>query len=491
MLHLMIENLGVCPPQGFTLFGATTKRYIDDPRMIGNKGSGNKHSTCLLLRASINPVVFCGSQKLSFFTKTEVIKGVGRTTETQRVCVRYGGKTDEGRSITREEELSASLDYGTADWPDICLALREYVSNALDACFEQGMDVPKAVKHVRVEVVDENQVRAKAGHTRVFVPLVPDVQRFRNELGKWFLHFSEPHLVDQAILPKAGRNLVVNGKARNVACIYRRGVFVREWNASDTPSLFDYNLNNLRLNESRVATDPDIKYACGDAICGASKEQLATVFRALAAKETFWEAQFDGYTLSSDYEEDEVKKERAANWQAAFAAVAGENGVLMSGGQAAVVVDMVTHKGYTPLVTAAEGWVRAAGTRGIKGDLAVLTEDDRVGRTYSEATPAVKAALDFAWQICVTLRCTNGLPKPAVRCFYEPMVGESQTFGRVVKSEVLIHTEIAGAVTDFLKWVMVEEVGHYITGATDMSRDFQTFFIRGFTKLATMLCEKS
>ena len=56
---------------------------------------------------------------------------------------------------------------------------------------------------MKIEVVDDAQVRAKPGYTRVFVPLTPEVLQFYNDLGKWFLHFSEPESLDKAILPEA------------------------------------------------------------------------------------------------------------------------------------------------------------------------------------------------------------------------------------------------------------------------------------------------
>ena len=80
-----------------------------------------------------------------------------------------------------------------------------------------------------------------------------EVFAFYENLGKWFLHFSEPDSLSKAILPKKNRNL----GDRKTAVIYRRGVRVREWSAFDTESLFDYNLNGLSLDEARKASRTD------------------------------------------------------------------------------------------------------------------------------------------------------------------------------------------------------------------------------------------
>jgi len=50
-------------------------------------------------------------------------------------------------------------------------------------------------KNVVIEVVGEEKVRAKANHTRVFIPLNEEVLKFYNNIGKWFLHFSEPKFI--------------------------------------------------------------------------------------------------------------------------------------------------------------------------------------------------------------------------------------------------------------------------------------------------------
>ena len=65
---------------------------------------------------------------------------------------------------------------------------------------------------------------------------------------------------------------------RKAAVIYRRGVRVREFESSDQESLFDYNLNDLTIDESRKASDWDVKHHCGKALANADKEILAMLF---------------------------------------------------------------------------------------------------------------------------------------------------------------------------------------------------------------------
>lgn len=500
-LYLKIENPGVAPPEAFTLFGATTKRYTQNPLIIGTFGSGNKHSTCLLLRESLNPVIFCGNLKLSFYTKPRNVVGVtGKATEHRQVCVRYGGKDAGGGSRSGEEELSVTLDYGTHDWHSMSLALREYVSNALDAYFEQFVqpddykDRAKLAAHVRavrkavkLEVVEENQVRAAKGGqtTRVFVPFTQQVQEWYGKLGTWFLHFSEPDNVVEPILGKRNRNQ--SETLRPV--IYRRGVWVREITSTRLESLYDYNLADLQLNESRTFDDWNARYEIARQLSGADAVFLVPLFRALKERRLVWERCLEKYGLTCDLGTDAAEDERRKrNWQVAFEAVAGENGVLVTKEATGAVESAVVGKGFVPVVAdEAPGLLEAAQTLGIKTDAVVLTEDDKAQRTFSEATPEVRAALDWCWDVLVRLDMTNGKEKPPCGCFYEPVREGSQTWGLYREGKCLIHTDIAGGDVEFLRVAMMEEVAHHVTGATDFSRDFQTFLVR----LAVALARRS
>ena len=61
--------------------------------------------------------------------------------------------------------------------------------------------------------------------------------------------------ITSTILTKKSRNLDPDC---HTAVIYRRGVRVREIDQYSSESLFDYNLNDLRVDESRNVDD----YAC-------------------------------------------------------------------------------------------------------------------------------------------------------------------------------------------------------------------------------------
>jgi hypothetical protein len=343
---------------------------------------------------------------------------------------------------------------------------------------------------VKIEIVNEVQVRAKSGYTRVFVPLNSEVLDLYNNLGKWFLHFSEPKSLDKAILPKSNRNL----GDRKAAVIYRRGVRVREFKSSETESLFDYNLDDLRIDESRQASDWDVKHGAGKALADADKTTLAILFdRLLNSDRLAWEFGFDHYSLQPSYGDgtDAVAR-RQKNWQEAFSQVAGGDAVLTGEG----TVDQLERKGFTPVV-APENLVSAAASYGVQTSATVLSVDELSGREITAATVDAQAAVDFIWDLLAEIGLTNGKQKPPVRCFTSILDGGTMLNGYYRDGEVFINRDLAGdaslvagcqALSDRLVKVALEELSHFISGSTDNSRDFQDYLLEVAVKLARHGC---
>jgi hypothetical protein len=485
--YLKIENVGVCPPEGFTVLGVSLADTSQNQGVIGQFGSGNKHAVAVLLRNELSPVVFAGNLKLEFGTRPQVVADTQATKEFARVVVKYGGTDATGTSRTSTEDLGFVLDYGRHDWNEVALALREFVSNSIDRSIRELGDWSS----VKIEIVDESQVRAKKDHTRVFIPMNAEVLDFYNNLSKWFLHFSEPRLLEMAILPKANRNL----GDRRAAVIYRRGVRVREFESSDTESLFDYNLNDLSIDESRKASDWDVRHHCGKALAGADKATLAVLFdRLLNSDKHAWEFGFDLYALQPTYGDGaEVIAERQKNWQEAFAQVAGDHAVLTGKGS----VNQLERKGFTPVV-APENLVGAAAAYGLQTSASVLSADELSGREITDASPDAQAAVDHIWELLEEIGLTNEKEKPPVRSFTSILDAGTMLNGYYRDGVVFINRDLSGdasaavgrqALSDRLLKVALEELAHYVTNATDNSRDFQDYLLEVTVKLARK-CEE-
>src|ERR1700694_1311919 len=152
---LKIENVGVCPAEAFTVFGVSLADTSNNNGGVGTFGSGSKHGVAVLLRHGLSPVVFAGTLRLEFSTRPQTVSDNQASKEFARVVVKYGG-TDPvtGASRSSTEDLGFVLDYGKQDWTEVALALREFVSNAIDRSIRERGDWTG----VKIEIVDEGQV---------------------------------------------------------------------------------------------------------------------------------------------------------------------------------------------------------------------------------------------------------------------------------------------------------------------------------------------
>jgi hypothetical protein len=454
MSYLMIRNPGVADPSAFTLLGVSTTRYSGTAGTIGQYGSGSKNALAKLLRDNHNPVIVPGNLKMEFFSRPRIIGGQ----EFNQVCVKYSGKDFDGTSRTSTEDLGFTLEWGVQDWTNIAMAFREFVANAIDGATVSG----GTYKDVEFEVVDKP--RAKAGYTAVFLPLTPEIQECWKQLGTLFLHFSQPHLLGSKILPKlsTGKNVL----------IYKKGVLVSR---VEEESVFDYNLGDeLSLDESRNAQVWDVRYACSKAIGTAEAGDLAKILKAQIENRKVFESKFETSYVHNEYDNKDVKDKRKEKFQAAFKTVAGNNAVLVSGKKA--VSDFVQKKGFEP-VKIEGNWFQTLQQLGITTEDNVLDGLEKEGFAESEASPDMLKALDMVWNLLETYGKLNGREKPPVKGFNPIMSAEAQTGGMYYKGTVYIHTDHATMGYMLLK-VMLEEVSHHTTGATDMSRDLQDYLFR-------------
>ncbi len=452
MSYLLIQNPGISPPACYTLLGLSTSR--DVAGTIGQFGSGAKHAINVLLRNKLQIIIYCGTEKLVFTTRQDTVNDGLTNTPVDRV-------------LCNGVDMGWCLGFGAIDWTETAMALREFVSNALDRSFrESGKPVVKIIE----------TVRAKAGHTRVFVELNADVQQFYGELPKRFLHFSGVPL--QTLMPKANRNL------KSLApMIYKHGVLVREVSETDAPSLYDYNFEkNLRLDESRNASEWEIRYETARAFQTATVQQLVPIFKSLLADEDTYEASLASDQLAPSWG---LTDEQKTTWQEAWEVAAGPNAVLCDALYPQNAA-FVARKGYVPKTTRAASWVSAARRCGIKTASDVLDEHETNGKVTLPATAAAIEATATAWGWFKKLGLASKA-KPEVACFRDTMKGESTCFGYRAGDTVYYNESIATGMNKFLLQVAVEEVAHYLTDATDMSRDFQSFLIQAFVESQT--CE--
>ena len=121
----------------------------------------------------------------------------------------------------------------------------------------------------------------------------------------------------------------------------------------------------------------------------------------------------------------------------------------------------------------------------------VLSSDELSGRLITEPTDSAQAAVDFIWQVIEKHGLNNGKAKPPVKCFTSILDGGVMLNGYYREGVVFINADLApsgssdvGRLSARLLHVALEEIAHYVTGATDNSRDFQNYLLDVAVKLA-------
>ena len=478
--YLLIENIGVAPIEGLTLFGASMTRAYGNDDTIGQFGSGSKHAISLLMRHDINPIIYCGNLRLEFYPKYQTVKDEKNELTVRRVCVRITGKDSEGKQNNREEELGWTLEHGVFDWNNVSMALREFVSNALD----RSQRETGTFNDVRVEVVNEKP-RAKTGwkHTRVYIPFTTAVATFHSQLGKRFLHFSEQYNLKARILPKANRDLNVNpGKPQGN--IYKNGVFVRSIRQN---TLFDYNFGkDFELDESRNSSESSINGHILKNLLftdsAAIREKVITELLAGTAYHEFSNCYLT-YDIREEFDENTENATKAKqNWQIAWNKIAGTNGIVTCGIEE--INTAIRFKGWQPKPVLSDNWREILKKLGIKGEKDVLTQDEIEGKEILPPTDDVNKCFEKVWGLLESFGRLQQKPKPTLNVFKKVMDAGNVINGYAQGNGVYINDLIANGQSKKLFKVMLEEVVHYVTGARDFSRDIQDFLFTLVTDMS-------
>lgn len=207
--YVCFENKGEVPLNAFKLLGASSKR--SDSSKIGYFGTGLKYAIAVMLKQGIEFKIFSGSKEVKISTRKT--KFLDNTVDVMTV---------------NGEKTSITLDAGI-DWKP-WYALREIYSNAID---EDGA------------MLLNQQPEAKAGYTRVFVDA--ESETLKSIFDNWGAYFTQ------------GRSPVFRNERGSLFSklptvpeyiAYRKGIRVYE---SRMHSVFDYDLLDVDINESRVA----------------------------------------------------------------------------------------------------------------------------------------------------------------------------------------------------------------------------------------------
>jgi hypothetical protein len=208
---LLIENKGEIDVNALTLMGGSTKR--DSTTSIGYFGSGNKYSIALLIKAGIEFHIFSGNNEFVITTED----------------VTFRDKTFK-KIFVNGKETSLTTEMGP-QW-DIWMAVREFVSNAVD----EGEN----------NIVPSTQtISGREGYTRIYIEHHKEIKNVVTNWNEYFAFDRIDAIVDQdncRIFPNISKDM------KDKRIFYRKGIRCYDQGTA----MYHYDLPDFTINESRV-----------------------------------------------------------------------------------------------------------------------------------------------------------------------------------------------------------------------------------------------
>jgi len=425
MKWLKIQTVGEAQIESFTVLGASSAR--GDADKIGQFGSGAKHAILCALRAGLQIIICCGKVKVVPQTSPQTIHGVVQ----ERVLFRIGNKT---------ESSSMVLDFGALDWTSpVQMMLREFISNALDATGGQWGGIT-------IEYCDDP--RAKAGYTTIYLELTNEVREYVGKLNERFLHVS------------GKQNESVMRQERGTCRLFRKGVFVRE--ISGANSMYSYNCGDeLPIDESRNLDVDRVRRFATQLLCRDPSALQSVLRKIVETNEQFWERGHIYWQLDSDRVASETRALYGDD-----VCVTNNSYTLAKGQSKGINVKLISDAG---------GYYQAMTIGGVPDCVSRLCAADAKGLTVLAPSDELIQNVHSVWGEMSRLRLCGIVECPQVIEYEKTMTAGEMIRGFYDPKEhtIYVHRDSVKSMS-----VIIEELAHAVTGADDMTRDFQTYAFR-------------
>lgn len=436
MSYIMVQNAGEIPLYGIRMLGLSTKKSDQ----IGKFGSGLKEAIALLLRKKCQLTICSGENVITFETKPfdgfdEICFKLSKDYGDYKAGELYG--------------LGMHVNFGQHDWTDLYQALREIVCNAYD----ESKDL--AYYDIRSEI------EPKAGSTRVYINSTSgsgqmELIRTFGQLSE-YIRFLDPNATD---IEKTQAGSIVATEKDLI--IFNNGIMVQ---TKDQPHLWNYDLKDVKLNESRSADWNNIQYAAFQLISSLSVENKA-VFLDWITK--------SGSEKSFEYEM-RYYFGKNPSWHKAMEILYGSNYIVCN--DDVRTFDKCRKAGRTPVVIvdhALMSMFKSMGVETYQSLISVNVEDDM------EDSNVTVGQANKVWELMVKM---NIIPawetQPPVKAF---KTINADHLGLYKDGVVFVNESIIGSEREMM--ALIEEYSHHVTKAPDETRAFQTFLIKS---LATVM----
>lgn len=421
---IVITNQGEIPLHGIRLLGQSKKSR----EKIGQFGTGLKEAIALCLRKGLKLSIYSG-------IKTKIEFSIQKIDDQNEVCFKLIGEGTKNFESDKWHGMGFSPSLGIKDWTSEWQILREIICNAID----EG-DVGYYVG---------NKMAGSKGRTTIVLSESPEMLAETVIIKQKILQLNDQPILD--IIKKDGLTPMR---------VYCKGIFITELKKL---SLFDYNLNNLKLNESRNAGGHEIDI-----------EVTLTLFKtddnSVIQK-----------TLSNLNQENCVEIENLLyyliiqneKWKSNFHSMYRDNGVLCETLEQA---EKLKKRGYSP-VGCQQNWISVGRELHIPTWKDILTAEDNIGMEITEVSYETTILFNKIWGKLIENHLASG-DRPAIKCFRQ--VNKTLN-GLYLKNMVYIHEDVVGSKEE--EYTIVEELAHHCSQSQDYSPEVQKWLVNAVGKL--------
>lgn len=434
---IMVQNRGEMPVWGIRLLGRSNKS--DDK--IGRFGTGLKESIALCVRMGIELVVYSGTRRVDFSTRT--LDG------QEEICFMLSESTER---FTQHEwhGLGMHPNFGHHDWAEPWMILREIVCNAVDE---------SDVEYLHREVTSDAP-SGVAGSTRIYIEATSDMLQAYGSLSSRLRFLGESR---HAEVHRNEESVVLTKDRHEDVQIFHRGVWTQ---TRSSLSLFDYQLDQVRLNESRSVDWGDVDQKIGELLCDFSADcalrfldhvvrQRKSCYESTNA--IFWSKIYAG---AGD-----------GGWVEAWQRLFGPDHVMC--GNSKRDVDTLERCGKHPVVVTSTDVYEFLRKLGIPTILDAVSETDREILRERQPSGEESGRMHAVWCRFEEAGLTDGEHRPIYRiCQFS----DDSIMGRYRDGVVYVAERFVGCEEEYA--ILVEEISHYISGAADETRPFQNYLVR-------------
>lgn len=271
--------------------GLSMKR--NDPNTIGQFGSGIKFAPIAAVRRGWDWVFVGEDQQGPYKLRYREVE------ESGIKCIEY----DYG---DYQKSSSFTLDAGSLSWIDPFQIYREAVANAMDGAFTSGGEW-------NISIVDSVGDHIP-NEFSVYITAAPEIMAIHNSFDKYF---SNNRRVEKKTSPTSS----VLESYDNGLKIYCHNVLVGDY--ENYESLFDYNFDDIQLNEERtVKSEWSLKWSVYYTLQQATDSTIKQVIKAAIDGKDVYE--LDAINTCTDDNNCGLSK---VTWQRVFSEMFGEHAV--------------------------------------------------------------------------------------------------------------------------------------------------------------------